>query len=287
MTGFGAGEGAAEPRGKLLVELRALNHRFLDVRVRTARELTELATHVELLVRERFSRGRIEVVVRAEGLPGSAPVLDVDRAASAFKQLAALRDVVAPGEPVPLSLLSAVPDLFVVSDTSGEPVRAALGRAFAAAASDLDAMRAREGAALERDLRVHLARATEILAEIEARAPDAVAGAQKRLRERVARLAGSAEGVVDPARLEQEIALLAERSDIVEETTRLRSHVEQLGIMLGEDGPIGRRVEFLLQEMMREANTIGSKCADVVIARAVVALKAEVERLREQAQNVE
>ncbi len=287
MTGFGAGEGAAEPRGKLLVELRALNHRFLDVRVRTARELTELATHVELLVRERFSRGRIEVVVRAEGLPGSAPVLDVDRAASAFKQLAALRDVVAPGEPVPLSLLSAVPDLFVVSDTSGEPVRAALGRAFAAAASDLDAMRAREGAALERDLRVHLARATEILGEIEARAPDAVAGAQKRLCERIARLAGSAEGVVDPARLEQEIALLAERSDIVEETTRLRSHVEQLGIMLGEDGPIGRRVEFLLQEMMREANTIGSKCADVVIARAVVALKAEVERLREQAQNVE
>ena len=226
MTGFGAGEGAAEPRGKLLVELRALNHRFLDVRVRTARELTELATHLELLVRERFSRGRIEVVVRAEGLPGSAPVLDVERAASAFKQLAALRDAVAPGEPVPLSLLSAVPDLFVVSDTSGDPVRAALGRAFAAAASDLDAMRAREGAALERDLRVHLARAAEILGEIETRAPDAVAGAQKRLCERVARLAGSSEGVVDPVRLEQEIALLAERSDIVEETTRLRSHVE-------------------------------------------------------------
>ncbi|HEY1955665.1 MAG TPA: YicC/YloC family endoribonuclease [Polyangiaceae bacterium] len=287
MTGFGSGEGAAAPRGKLQVELRALNHRFLEIRVRAARELAELSAHVELLARERFSRGRIEIVLRAEAMPAASPVLDVERATSAYRQLGALRDAIAPGEPVPLSLLSVVPDLFVVSEVTSEPVRDALGRAFAAAASDLDAMRAREGAALERAMRHHLGRASELLREIEGRAPEALAGAEKRLRERVARLAGSAEGTVDPARLEQEIALLADRSDIAEEIARLRSHVEQLDSMLSEAGPVGRRVEFLLQEMMREANTIGSKCADAAIARGVVALKAEVERLREQAQNIE
>src|SRR5690348_5801630 len=152
MTGFGSGEGAAEPSGKLQVELRALNHRFLEVRVRAARELAELTAHVELLARERFSRGRIEIVLRAEALPAASPVLDVERAKSAYRQLGALRDAVAPGEPVPLSLLSVVPDLFVVSEVTSETVRGALERAFAAAAADLDTMRAREGSALERAL---------------------------------------------------------------------------------------------------------------------------------------
>jgi uncharacterized protein (TIGR00255 family) len=287
MTGFGSGERAAEPRGKLHVELRALNHRFLEIRVRAGRELADLAAHVEMLARERFARGRIEIVLRAEGLAGSAPVLDVERAASAYRQLGALRDAVTPGEPVPLSLLAAVPDLFTSSELAGDALREALKAAFDAAAADLDAMRAREGAALEREMRVHLDRAIELLREVEQHAPEALAAAQKRLRDRVARLAGSAEGAVDPARLEQEIALLAERSDVAEEIARLRSHAEQVGAVFGESGPLGRRVDFLLQEMMRETNTLGSKSADVGIARAVVELKVAIERMREQAQNVE
>src|SRR6185437_14793020 len=197
MTGFGSGEGAAEPRGKVQVELRALNHRFLEIRVRASRELAELGAHVEMLARERFSRGRIEIVVRAEALAAACPVLDVERATSAYRQLGALRDAIAPGETVPLSLLSVVPDLFVVSEVTSEPVREALGRAFAAAAADLDAMRAREGGALERDMRHHLGRMNELVRDIEVRAPEALAGAEKRLRERVARLAASAESTVD------------------------------------------------------------------------------------------
>jgi uncharacterized protein (TIGR00255 family) len=284
MTGFGAGEHAVEPRGKVHVELRALNHRFLEVRVRASRELAELATQTELLARERFSRGRIEIVLRAEGLAAAAPVLDRDRAKDAWKQIVELRDAVAPGEPVPLSLLSVVPDLFVVSECTSAELLPALRGALDAAAADLDAMRSKEGAALERVLRGHLARVESLASDVAKHAPEALAAAQKRLRERIERLA-SAEA--DPARVAQEIAILADRSDVAEEIARLRSHAEQLAQLFSEGAPVGRRIDFLLQELTREANTIGSKSADVAIARTVVELKAEIERMREQAQNVE
>ncbi len=287
MTGIGFGEAAAAPQGKLLVELRALNHRFLEVRVRVSRELADVATHAELAVRERFTRGRIEVVVRGEAIATGAPTLDRERAGRAYRELVTLRDELAPGEPVPLSLLGAVPDLFVAQDTSPDSLRDALKRAFNSAACDLDAMRAREGASLERDIRNHLERVTSLVREVEAHAPDALQAAHNRLRERVARLTSSPEGTVDGSRLEQEIALLADRSDVAEEIARLRSHTEQLSALLGHEGSVGRRIDFLLQEMTREANTIGSKSADVAIARAVVELKVEIERMREQAQNVE
>jgi uncharacterized protein (TIGR00255 family) len=286
MTGFGSGEAAARhDGGKLLVELRALNHRFLEVRVRSP-ELGDLTSVVEPFVRERFTRGRIEVVVHGEGLRASAPMLDRDRARSAYRDLAAMRDELAPGEPVPLSLLSAVPDLFVTREGSPSLCREALEKAFHAAAADLDAMREREGAALAREMQEHLRRALAVVTDIEARAPETLAATHKRLRERVARLTSSAEPV-DAARLEQEIAILADRSDVAEELARLRSHCEQLAQVLSSDGPIGRRIDFLLQEMTREVNTIGSKSADVGIARSVVELKLCIERLREQTQNVE
>jgi uncharacterized protein (TIGR00255 family) len=287
MTGFGYGETAVVPSGKLVVELRALNHRFLEVRARASRELADVVTHAEIAVRERFTRGRIEVVVRGEAIVTAAPALDQERAERAYRELVALRDKLAPGEPVPLSLLGAVPDLFAPQEAASEGLRDALKRAFDVAARDLDTMRAREGGALERDMRAHLERIMTLGREVEAQAPSALSAAHTRLRERVARLASSPEGTLDKARLEQEIAILADRSDVAEEIARLRSHSEQLAVLLGHDGPVGRRIDFLLQEMTREANTIGSKSADVAIARAVVELKVEIERMREQAQNVE
>jgi uncharacterized protein (TIGR00255 family) len=287
MTGFGFGEAAIAPQGKLVVELRALNHRFLEVRVRASRELADVVTHAEIAVRERFTRGRIELVVRGEAMATAAPALHHERAERAYRELVALRDKLAPGEAVPLSLLGAVPDLFTPHEASSEGLRDALKRAFDVAACDLDAMRAREGAALERDMRAHLERIQALVHDVEARAPSALHAAHTRLRERVARLASSPECALDDTRIEQEIAILADRSDVAEEIARLRSHAEQLGVLLGHDGPVGRRVDFILQEMTREANTIGSKSADVAIARAVVELKVEIERMREQAQNVE
>jgi uncharacterized protein (TIGR00255 family) len=287
MTGFGSGEHAALPSGKVWVELRALNHRFLEVRVRAAREAAELASYAESCVRERFSRGRIEIVIRCEGLAASRPVLDRERAVAAFEQLRALRDEIAPGEPVPSALLAMVPDLFVFTEVPSEVVKRAFDGALDLAARDLDAMRAREGSALDREMREQLARLVARTNEIEKRAPDALAAAERRLRERIERLVSSTEAAVDAVRLEQEIALLADRSDVAEELARLRSHTEQLGALFDQDAPIGRRIDFLLQEIAREVNTIGSKSGDVAIARAVVELKADVERMREQAQNVE
>ena len=289
MTGFGAGEhvmaGGKSP-AKLSVELRAVNHRFLDVRVRAPRELADLVVQAEVFCRERFSRGRFDVVLRTEGLSLIAPALDVERARGAYKQLCALRDEIAPNETVPLSLLAVVPDLFRQGEATGADVHRALGAAFRAAADDLDTMRGREGLALEKDMRDHLARIVAVTGAIAARAPEALEAARRRLVERVDRLRTSAEGV-DPTRLELELAILADRSDVAEEVARLRSHAEQLESLLGAEGPVGRRVDFLLQEMVREVNTLGSKSADVPITRAVVELKAEIERMREQVQNVE
>ncbi len=287
MTGFGSGEYAALPSGKVWVELRALNHRFLEVRVRAAREAADLATYAELAVRDRFARGRIEVVVRCDGLASSHPVLDRARARAVYADLRALRDEVAPNEPVPMVLLSMVPDLFVVPEVPSDGVKRAFDGAFEAAARALDAMREKEGAALAVEMREHLARVVACVDTIEKRAPEALVAAQKRLRERIERLASSPEAAIDPIRLEQEIAVLADRSDVAEEIARLRSHIEQLGALFDQPGPIGRRIDFLLQEITREVNTMGSKSGDVAIARAVVDLKADVERMREQAQNVE
>jgi len=293
MTGYGSGEHgvladrvpAASGAGKVWVELRALNHRFLEVRVRAAREAADLATYAETAVRERFARGRIEITVRCDGVASSRPLLDRARARDVYDQLRALRDEIAPNEPVPMSLLAMVPDLFVVSEVPSDAIKHAFDAAFSAAARDLDAMREKEGAALAREMRDHLARAVACADAIEKRAPEALAAAQKRLRERIERLASSTD--FDPLRLEQEIALLADRSDVAEEIARLRSHSEQLASLFDKTAPIGRKIDFLLQEITREVNTVGSKSADVEIARNVVELKAHVERMREQAQNVE
>jgi uncharacterized protein (TIGR00255 family) len=287
MTGFGLGE-VTLGSGKLGVEIRGVNHRFLDVRVRVPRELGELAGFVEQVARERLTRGRYEVALRVEGTSLGAPVLDVERARAAYRALSSLRDELAPGSDVPLTLLGAVPDLFVSSvDREVDLVRDATRRAFEAATGALDAMRAREGTALGEDLFRRLDRVRKLAREIERRSPDVTDAHRRRLRERAERLRIATEIDVDGARLEQEIAMFAERCDISEELTRLESHCSQLSALLGSDEAIGRRLDFLLQEMAREANTVGAKSPDAQIAHAIVEVKAEIERMREQVQNVE
>ena len=295
MTGFGSGEEAAPKGGKLVVELRAVNHRYLEVRVRASREVADMTALVETLVRERFPRGRFEAVVHAEGLTMSAPTLDRAKAAQAYRELVQLRDDVAPGEPVPLSLLATMPDLFVVPSAAQVALKGVLKQAFDAAARDLDAMREREGAALARDVREHLARATKLVADVEARAPAAVLATHERLRRlreakrREPVVAGGSSASTPPASSKR-FALLADR--------KRRRRGDQRGSgatamqltpceVFHAEGPIGRRIDFLLQEMAREVNTIGSKSADVEMSRVVVELKGEVERMREQAQNIE
>lgn len=297
MTGYGVGEatlaGIKTPDGsssteKITIEIRAVNHRFLDVRVRAPSQLPELANLVEGLARERLSRGRFDITVRVDSTVLGSMVIDRDRARSVFAALKALRDELAPDADVPLSLLGAVPDLFVPSiERQGDALREAVAAAFDAALISLDTMRLREGLSLAEDLRRRLSTIRRLMEAITARAPLVVEAYRKRLKERAERIRLASDLEVDPGRLEQEIALFADRIDVAEELTRLESHSTHFEALLSGSESIGRRLDFLLQEMAREANTIGAKSQDVAIAHAVVELKAEIERMREQVQNVE
>ena len=296
MTGFGTGDApvpaAADKgpstKGKLTVEIRAVNHRFLDVRVRVPSQLPDLANIVEVFARERLTRGRFDVNVRVDSSVLGAMVIDRDRARSVYRALEELRDELVPNADVPLSLLGAVPDLFVPSiEQQGDVLRAAVTTAFDAALKSLDTMRLREGLALGDDLVRRLGIIRKLSQTVGARAPQVVDVYKKRLKERAERLRLASDVDLDSGRLEQEVALYADRVDITEELTRLESHVTHFESMLVGSEAVGRRLDFLLQEMAREANTIGAKSQDVGIAHAVVELKAEIERMREQVQNVE
>jgi uncharacterized protein (TIGR00255 family) len=298
MTGFGIGEATLTPSpasrapgnatSKVTIEIRAVNHRFLDLRVRGPSQLPDLANVVEGLARERLNRGRFDITIRLEGAVLGSIVIDRERARSVFAALTALRDEIAPNADVPLSLLGSVPDLFVPSiEHAGETLNASLDTAFDNAIAALDAMRLREGHALAADLGRRLATIRRLMATITERAPLVLDAYKKRLKERADRLRVASDLDVDPGRLEQEVALFADRIDVAEELTRLESHSTHFESLLLREEAVGRRLDFLLQEMAREANTIGSKGQDVAIAHAVVELKAEIERMREQVQNVE
>jgi uncharacterized protein (TIGR00255 family) len=298
MTGFGL---ASAPLGKgsVAVEVRAVNGRFLDVRVRLPQELTDLASQVETEARKRLARGRCDISIHAQGNVFSAPSLDKDRARRAYQSLLELRDELAPAGEVPFSMLAAMPELFRAADPSDlEPARRAIETALKSALDGLDGMRKNEGAAIATDLRTRLATVRGLVEQLAARAPELAENLAAKFPERLARIAsviaigpaGAENGrdvAIDPARIEQELVLLVERSDVAEELTRLASHVEQMTVYMQEDEPLGRRLDFLLQEMAREINTIGAKSQDLRTSHAVVELKAEIERMREQVQNVE
>jgi uncharacterized protein (TIGR00255 family) len=287
MTGFGVGE-APLGDGRVVVELRALNHRFLEVRVRLPNELLDQVFFVEQLARERLNRGRFDVGVRLEGAALPPPKFSVERARAVYASWRSLRDELAPGTDLPLSVLTAMPELVTVpTDTDPNLVQRALQSAFAGAHARLDEMRRTEGTALRRELEARLSSARRLRTLVAERCGELVEAYRGRLRERVERLLSAATVQVDPGRLEAELLLLAERSDVTEELVRLDSHFSQFSELLAGGEPVGRRLEFLLQEIGREANTIGAKSQDAPIAHLVVEMKTELERIREQVQNVE
>jgi uncharacterized protein (TIGR00255 family) len=296
MTGFGVGN-APVGGGRIGVEVRAVNGRFLDIRVRLPPELAELSGMVETEARKCLSRGRCDINIRAEGAIFAAPAIDKERARAAYRALVELKDELAPGADVPFSMLSALPDLFSpVRASNCEPVEKAVRAALTSALDDLDLMRKKEGRAIADDLSRRVATARLLMEGIAGRAPDLLEIQARKFKERFARISSIvAEGQpdadnmpgVDPLRVEQEMAILLERSDISEELTRLASHVEQMLAYLPDDEPVGRRLDFLLQEMAREINTIGAKSQDLRTVHLVIELKAEIERMREQVQNVE
>jgi uncharacterized protein (TIGR00255 family) len=287
MTGFGAGRGAVNGE-EVDVEVRSVNHKYCEVKVRMPRELAPLEHEVVRAVKERLARGGVDVAVRRMAA-GSlvAPRVDVALAESyarAFAEVQARLGL--PGQVTLADVISAEGVVRLDERTVDlELVGEALRRAVHAALTQLVTMRAREGEALARDLGTRLDELERIVARVAELAPQAVEQYRTRLSERIAELTRGLP--VEPARLAQEVAVFADRTDVAEEITRLRSHVAQVRTLLGASEPSGRKLDFLVQEMHREANTIGSKSQHGDIAGLVVALKAEIERMREQVQNVE
>ena len=286
MTGFGLGE-ATLRAGRVSTEVRSLNHRFLDLRVRLPSEIADQTFFVEQLCRERLGRGRYDVSVRidAEAMPPLK--LDVERVRSVYSALKELRDELCPGSEVSLSLLGSFPGLMVGPGVQApELLQQALAASIRNALDNLDQMRSTEGAALASELLMRLDSIRALLGVFIAQAPALVLAQEKRLTQRLQRLLGGVD-TLDSTRLAMEVALLADRCDITEELVRLGSHFDQFQSFLNDSSPSGRKLDFLLQEMGRETNTIGAKCQDASLSHLVVSLKAEVERLREQVQNVE
>ncbi|MGH7363202.1 MAG: YicC/YloC family endoribonuclease [Candidatus Methylomirabilales bacterium] len=288
MTGFGRGEHAT-PRAHYRVEVQAVNHRFVEVRARLPRRLSRLEHQIQREVQHRFGRGRFEVHLSERLLTDPPRTIRVDRAAARefVTAVRALQEELDLPGALSVEALASLRDLVSFEEPEEEAgavweeIRPALEQAFA----DLEAMREKEGAALAGELRHRLDLLERGLAAVLARAPGTVAAYRARLQERVAALAAGVP--LDPGRLEQEVVLFADRADITEEGARLASHLAQSRDLLDAPGPQGRKLEFLLQEMHREVNTLGTKAADAAIAAEVVAMKAELEKMREQLQNVE
>ena len=287
MTGYGSGR-AALGQGHVVLDMRAVNHRFLDVRVRLPSRIQSRTSTVERVVRAHLERGRVDVTARLEGQTLPQPMLDLDRARAVYGELAALRDALNPDEPVPLALLSSVPDLFIINrNIDEEALDLSLEQATEAACAAVAAMRRNEGEALASELGNRLSELGASVEALKLALPEMVEGRRARLRDRLEVLLAGVNAELEPTRLEQEIAMLADRSDVTEELVRLDSHGSQmLELIENSDAPVGKRIDFLLQEMAREANTIGSKVQDGAMTTHVIALRASIEQMREQAQNV-
>jgi uncharacterized protein (TIGR00255 family) len=289
MTGFGRGE--AKTDAKIIsVEMRSVNNRYLDVQVKLPRSLAAFEPRVRKAVQERFSRGRIDVFVNRAGGDSSPFRLVLDhRVAEQYVSL--LREAKVryglSGE-IDIALFGGLPELVTREDIpeDADMLWGLLERALSDAMTSLHAMRQDEGSALGRDIAGRLDSIESLTDAIRERAPASVETARKRMTESLDRILKEPP---DPTRVAQEIAILAERTDVTEELIRLKSHLAQFRRLLGSAGqePVGRKLDFLLQELGREFNTVASKALDAEISLQVVTGKAELEKVREQVQNIE
>ncbi|MGQ9688565.1 MAG: YicC/YloC family endoribonuclease [Desulfobaccales bacterium] len=290
MTGYGRGE--VEAGGlRWVVELKSVNHRFLEVSPNLPRHLWALEDRVRTVIKSRLARGRVEVQLSWEGRAERPPAVSLNPALAAeiLAVLTELAKILPEPEPVRLTHLLQFADIIVAKERQSQDVEEIWGvisPALAQALEALEIMRGNEGAALAEETLRHLEQVTTQIQFIKNQA-DLVPGLwQQRLKARLDELLAEA-APVDDWRLAQEVAFLADRRDIREELARLESHVAQFQTTLAGPGPVGRKLDFLLQEMLRETNTIGVKAGDLDISQAVVTIKGLLERLREQVQNIE
>ncbi len=288
MTGFGA---ATNDRSGLAlrVEARSVNHKYLQVKVRLPGELSYLEPEVDALVRKKIERGALSLTVSLPSTASLSPLtIDTAVAKRYERMLTDLAKELGLEPRVELETIAGLPGVLtgMVDTRALQRGRRATLQTIAAALDALTEMREREGDALAADLEKNAAAVGRVTARIEKRMPGVVRAHHKALRARVAELIDD-RASLQPSDLAREVALIADRMDVSEELTRLASHLDQLSRLLAKKGPVGRSLDFLVQEFLREANTIGSKCNDARVSHDVVELKTLIERLREQVQNIE
>jgi uncharacterized protein (TIGR00255 family) len=289
MTGYGRGE--AEARGqKWTVELRSLNHRFLELSLNLPKRLWPLEDRFRKLIKGRIARGRVDMQLTWESPEERSLTLRLEpglvaEARAILQELLAVGDI---QEPLRLEHFLHFSELIVTKERETldlEGTWEVVSQALEAALAVLEQMRAKEGQALAAEMAAHLDTIRQEYGRIAAQAALLPQLWQERLSARLTELLPP--GTLDESRLAQEVALLAERRDLSEELARLESHLNQFQQTLAGQGPVGRKLEFLLQEMLREVNTIGAKAGDLLISQAVLEIKGALERLREQVQNIE
>jgi uncharacterized protein (TIGR00255 family) len=288
MTGYGYGERVVAARS-WSAEIRTVNHRFLDLRITLPRTFVSLEERVRKLVSAYSDRGRVEVTIQQQGVGLSEQRLfaDLELATQYFSCLKAINEELRLGDDIKLSDILGMRDIIgqqeQIPDVDSEWIL--ISGALTEALDACNRMRDQEGQALKQELLDRLSNFALKVGEIEEMAPQLQEQRQHELKNRISRLL---EGVdLDPVRLAQEVAIIADKSDITEELVRLRSHIAQFRDFLDSTEPVGRRLDFLLQEFLREVNTLASKINNGSIAHLAVEMKNEVEKLREQVQNIE
>lgn len=288
MTGYGRNEEITGGR-HIAFEIRSVNHKFFEFSSRLPRGCQFLDDKLKVYIQSRVSRGKVDVFLQIETLEGSEAQVLVDHslAAAYVKALRELKDRYALPDDVTLSLLSRYTDVFSVhkAPEDEDALWEAVKRVAEPALSSFLSMRQAEGQRLRDDVLEKAAKIETIVEEIEKSTPETVKEYQQRLRQKIEELLGDKQ--IDEQRLLTEVALFADKVAVDEETVRLRSHLRQLRQLAGDEEPVGRKMDFLVQEMNREANTIGSKSQNSKIAYLVVDMKSEIEKIREQVQNIE
>lgn len=288
MTGYGRGEAVLHGR-PITVEVRSVNNRYLDCTVKLPRIYVFAEDAVKSAVQAHISRGKVDVFVTIGPSEDGDMTIAVNRpvADGYYAALCALRDTYHLKDDISVSLLSRFQDVFLVEKTQEdlEAVSADICAVLELALQDFDAMRLREGEKLNQDVLSRAVTIESLVSRVEARSPGIVADYRARLAAKMAEVLQNTQ--LDESRILTEAAIYADKVAVDEETVRLRSHLSQLRHLLDQDGPVGRKLDFLIQEFNREANTIGSKCNDIETAGYVVDIKAEIEKIREQIQNME
>jgi uncharacterized protein (TIGR00255 family) len=288
MTGFGRGE-SATALGKLTVETRSINHRYSDISLRVPKRLSPFEMRIKELIKSQVSRGRVDVLMKLDTTGEVSLQLEVDWyiAEQYYTALQGLKQKFNLAGDVTLDILAGAKDLITAKEDQEdvEQYWLEIEPVIRQSLDSMNAMKQTEGQSLARDIEGRLDHIRTELLAIKERFPLSLEAYRDRLKEKLQSLLGGLE--VDPVRFQQEIAILAERTDITEEIVRAESHLSQFAMLLRAREAVGRKLDFLLQEIHREVNTISSKANDAAMSQRVVEIKSELEKIREQVQNIE